>query len=464
MDHSNCQCLGSRIVLLPQEPPPPPNSSYMRSPKFGFAETVLSRARKPPFCPSQDLLHRTYGHHHQGQQLHHVLRVRPSSPKSSGRLAASFTSSAVEQGYHLHPSPSPSSCSSPRGSIRVHNSLADGCLAYERSWAWQQFLLSRRLEYRRRRNLQQQQQHEQETPNNEGRRSHDDDDVDVDGHDRDCVLMLEVAPVYTLGRGADETHLTFLNRPANNNNEGSHGDGVEEALSKLSRRARGPGTARLSLDRGRIQEELFLLHCDGDGSGRIITPQRAMDVLAESACPVLAPNGVPIFRVDRGGEVTFHGPSQLVVYPLLDLQRPPYRADLHWYLRMVEEVIIRTLAHYGIDGHRDEINTGVWVADGTSRSSDGDGGTGATPSNKVAAVGISSSRWITTHGFALNVDPDLDYFDTSILLPCGIEGRGVTSMAKILRSRNQPVPTMHEVADTVTFKLQEVFGVEVMLQ
>ena len=107
-------------------------------------------------------------------------------------------------------------------------------------------------------------------------------------------------------------------------------------------------------------------------------------------------------------------------------------------------MILLTLEYYGIDGNRDSINTGVWVG-----------------ANKIAAVGISSSRWITTHGFALNVDPDLSCFDTSIILPCGIEGRGVTSMAEILRERNLPIPTLEEVADVVTEKMQDVFAMKI---
>ena len=144
--------------------------------------------------------------------------------------------------------------------------------------------------------------------------------------------------------------------------------------------------------------------------------------------------------------VTFHGPSQLVVYPMFDLKQEgsAFEADLHWYLRRIEDVILLTLKHYGIDGNRDSINTGVWVG-----------------ANKIAAVGISSSRWITTHGFALNVDPDLSCFDTSIILPCGIEGRGVTSMAEILRERNLPIPTLEEVADVVTEKMQNVFDIKI---
>ena len=143
--------------------------------------------------------------------------------------------------------------------------------------------------------------------------------------------------------------------------------------------------------------------------------------------------------------VTYHGPKQLVVYPMLNLKTgPSLKMDLHWYLRMIEEVIIQTLAHYNIEGNRDEINTGVWVG-----------------TNKVAAVGISSSRWITTHGFALNVDPDLSYFDTSIILPCGIEGRGVTSLGEILRLQDRPIPTVTEVAEVVISIMGKVFSVKI---
>jgi lipoyl(octanoyl) transferase len=177
--------------------------------------------------------------------------------------------------------------------------------------------------------------------------------------------------------------------------------------------------------------------------------------ITDTIHPVMAPNHVPIFRVERGGEVTVHGPSQLVIYPLLDLQQHGvYRQDLHWYLRQMETVVMETLVHFGITGAtRDEINTGVWVHE-----------------KKVAAIGISASKWITTHGVALNVQPDLSYFDTSIILPCGIEGRQVTSMAELLMASTSNVtsgtvalPTMQEVAIVVAMKFGEVFNVETVV-
>ena len=270
---------------------------------------------------------------------------------------------------------------------------------YARGWAWQQYLLSRRLAQRR----------NQQLSNNNN------------NNDNDLILVLEHAPVYTLGRGADETHLTFLKEQ------------LHDALrQRLSRSNRGPTSARLSVDRRKLEENILCLE---EG--------QAIDVLSTLATPVLAPNGAPIYRVERGGEVTFHGPGQLVIYPMLDLRRPPYREDLHWFLRMVEQIVIDTLDEYNIDGKRDDANTGVWV-DGS----------------KVAAVGVSASSWITTHGFALNVEPDLTYFDPSIIVPCGIEERGVTSIAEILYKRGEKVPSIVQVSQVVMNKIENVFDIE----
>lgn len=280
----------------------------------------------------------------------------------------------------------------------AHSSISSGLMDYARGWAWQQTLLSRRLELRR-------------TVCSEGTVT-----------DADRVLLLEHSPVYTLGRGADESHLTFLQKDLS---------GKRECLARGNR---GAGSARLSVDR-RMDNSLLTLPA-----------VEAVDILAGASVPVMTPNGVPIYRVERGGEVTFHGPGQLVVYPLLDLRRPPFKQDLHWYLRMVEEVVIRTLSVYDIEGYRDEINTGVWVGE-----------------EKVAAVGVASSRWITTHGFALNVNPDLSFFDTSNILPCGVEGRGVTSIQKILseRSASFEIPTVEDVAAETLRNIERVFDISI---
>ena len=267
-------------------------------------------------------------------------------------------------------------------------------------------------------------------------------------HDRDVILLLEHDHVYTLGRGADENHLTFLQ---------DHQDETE-LRQRLARTNRGPGSARLSVDSTvlqSLQEDPPQGNSDDpheDTWHHNVQAVRSLSSWATYTChPVLAPNQVPIYRVERGGQVTYHGPGQLVVYPLLDLkQGQPLRDDLHWFLYVMEEVILRTCARVGIDtAVRDEINTGVWVGH-----------------NKVAAVGVAASRWITTHGFALNVDPDLRYFDTSVILPCGIQGRGVTSIAKLLRERQEQtgelvhIPTIHEVASIVLDEMEQVLQIE----
>lgn len=124
--------------------------------------------------------------------------------------------------------------------------------------------------------------------------------------------------------------------------------------------------------------------------------------------------GIELYEVDRGGDVTYHGPGQVVGYPIVDLR--PRGNDVHAYLRSVEEVLIRTLAEFGVEGDRDGRYTGVWV-----------GG------EKVAAIGVKVSVGVTSHGFALNVDPVFEHW--AGIIPCGIQGRGVTSLARLLGER-----------------------------
>lgn len=123
----------------------------------------------------------------------------------------------------------------------------------------------------------------------------------------------------------------------------------------------------------------------------------------------LRSRGVELFEVERGGDVTFHGPGQLVGYPVFDLKR--HKQDLHWYLRSVEEAIIRVIGEYGIPGERSTGYTGVW-----------------TRGRKIASIGVHARDWVTWHGFALNVTTDLSYFD--LIVPCGIVGVEMTSIEK----------------------------------
>ncbi len=142
-----------------------------------------------------------------------------------------------------------------------------------------------------------------------------------------------------------------------------------------------------------------------------------------------------LHRIERGGEVTYHCPGQIVGYPILNLNH--YQKDLHWYLRQLEEVIIRVLAVYGLAGVRIPGLTGVWVED-----------------RKLAAIGIKVSRWITMHGFALNVCPDLSGFDR--IVPCGIADKSVGSLEQFV-----PGITIEEVQQEIAIAFADVFEVSI---
>lgn len=126
----------------------------------------------------------------------------------------------------------------------------------------------------------------------------------------------------------------------------------------------------------------------------------------------LSEKGATFYKINRGGDITYHGPGQIVGYPILDLEN--FFTDIHKYLRLLEEVIILTLEEYNIKGVRSEGETGVWIDVGTPFA------------RKICAMGVRASRWVTMHGFALNVNADLGYFDN--IIPCGIKGKAVTSL------------------------------------
>ena len=150
----------------------------------------------------------------------------------------------------------------------------------------------------------------------------------------------------------------------------------------------------------------------------------------------LAAKGVGLFETGRGGDVTYHGPGQLVGYPIFNLK--PDRCDVHQYVRDLEEALIRAVAAFGISGRRVQGLTGVWV-----------GSEGAE--EKLAAIGVRISRWVTSHGFALNVNTRLEHF--GLIIPCGIADRGVTSMERLL---GRPVG-MDEVQQAVESAFRAVF-------
>ncbi len=153
----------------------------------------------------------------------------------------------------------------------------------------------------------------------------------------------------------------------------------------------------------------------------------------------LSDQGIEFFRTNRGGDITFHGPQQIVGYPIFDLER--MYTDIGRYLRELEEVIIRVLAIYGIKGERSSGETGVWIEPGVPGRE-----------RKICAMGVRCSRWITMHGFALNVNTDLNYFN--YIIPCGIQNKQVTSMEKELGR----LLDMEEVRGALKTAFEEVFG------
>ena len=151
----------------------------------------------------------------------------------------------------------------------------------------------------------------------------------------------------------------------------------------------------------------------------------------------LKSRGATFHKINRGGDITYHGPGQIVGYPILDLEN--FFTDIHKYLRVLEEAVILTLADYGIESGRSDGETGVWLESGTDNA------------RKICALGVRSSRWATMHGFAFNVNPDLDYFGN--IIPCGIVDKSVTSMEQELGKKVD----IQEVRDKLKVHLATIF-------
>ena len=141
---------------------------------------------------------------------------------------------------------------------------------------------------------------------------------------------------------------------------------------------------------------------------------------------------IPVFQVERGGDVTYHGPGQMVVYPILDLKEYGYR--LIRYIGQLEEIILRVLKDFGIEGRRDPLNRGVWVDE-----------------EKIASVGVAIKRWVSFHGFSLNYETDLKYFE--LINPCGLEGNKMTTMVKVLGIR----VSREQLVERIGFHFKQIF-------
>lgn len=156
----------------------------------------------------------------------------------------------------------------------------------------------------------------------------------------------------------------------------------------------------------------------------------------------LIDKGIEFFKTNRGGDITYHGPGQIVGYPIIDLER--LKPDIVLYMRNLEEIIIRTLAEYGIESERSEGETGVWIDTAIPHKA-----------RKICAMGVRTSRWITMHGFALNVNTDLSYFE--LIIPCGIQNKQVTSMEKEVGHKIN----IQEVEEKICRHAAEVLGVNI---
>jgi lipoyl(octanoyl) transferase len=153
--------------------------------------------------------------------------------------------------------------------------------------------------------------------------------------------------------------------------------------------------------------------------------------------------GAKFYKINRGGDITYHGPGQIVGYPILDLDN--FFTDIHKYLRFLEEMVILTLAEYGLKAERSEGETGVWLDVGTPFA------------RKICAMGVRASRWVTMHGFALNVNVDLGYFD--LMVPCGIKDKAVTSLNIELGRKEIP---MGEVKQKLLKHFAELFNAQII--
>ncbi len=187
-----------------------------------------------------------------------------------------------------------------------------------------------------------------------------------------------------------------------------------------------------------IETPDYLLFCEHNPVYTIGRSTKENEIFIKEE--VMTSDKVPIYHVNRGGKITFHGPGQLVVYPILDLEK--YFKDINKYLRFIEEVIILTLEEFNIESQRLDNLTGIWVRDKKNKD------------YKICSIGIRTSNWVTMHGFALNVNTDLKYFQN--IIPCGLENKKITSMEKILKKKIE----LENVIYSIQNNIKKVFNME----
>ncbi|MEO6549005.1 MAG: lipoyl(octanoyl) transferase LipB [Ferruginibacter sp.] len=202
--------------------------------------------------------------------------------------------------------------------------------------------------------------------------------------------------------------------------------------------ADGPTERSNDAPDGSLETAHYLLLCEHPPVYTLGKSGHEQNILISEAA--MAQQGIQFFKTNRGGDITFHGPQQIVGYPIIDLEK--FYTDIGRYLRELEEVIMLTLAHYGISGKRSKGETGVWIEPDI-----------AGKERKICAMGVRCSRWVTMHGFALNVNTDLGYFNN--IIPCGIENKKVTSIEKELGYK----VGLQEVKEIIQQNFEKVFNV-----
>jgi lipoyl(octanoyl) transferase len=240
--------------------------------------------------------------------------------------------------------------------------------------------------------------------------------------------------------------------------ESQHMTGIDLTVRDLGRM---PYAEAFALQK-RLQQEVIEGRARGASLGHLVLVEHHPPVITISRRKTarrhlvatdeqLTDAGVEIAQTDRGGDITYHGPGQLVVYPILDLNA--LRLRIHGYMRFLEQIVIDTLAEFGIQGQRDKCATGVWVGGESIEESHGLLSVGVGKPQKICAMGVRVSRWVSMHGLALNVTTNLDHFD--LIVPCGLAGRTVTSMQREL---GDACPTMDDVKRAILAQFRKAIN------
>ncbi len=240
--------------------------------------------------------------------------------------------------------------------------------------------------------------------------------------------------------------------------ESQHMTGIDLRVRDLGRM---PYAEAFALQK-RLQQDVIEARARGASLGHVVLVEHHPPVITISRRKTarrhlvatdeqLAGAGIEIAQTDRGGDITYHGPGQLVVYPILDLN--VLRLRIHGYMRFLEQIVIDTLAEFGIQGQRDKCATGVWVSGGPTEASHELESVRVFKPQKICAMGVRVSRWVSMHGLALNVTTNLDHFD--LIVPCGLEGRTVTTMQREL---GDACPSMDEVKRAILAQFRKAIS------